>query len=117
MPRKGISPGVPKRSAPCPPGLKSPKQSHERSRPKTPDFESSHPVKRNKHRTVTMARSVFIGDHHSNLSTVEQPIVPKPRKRLHTSATVCITIATLLCLLIFYLDVASKASSTIEHAN
>lgn len=89
-----MSPGVPRRSAPCPPGLRPPKQLHERSRPRTPDFEASFPVKRNRHRAVTMARSVYDIDHHGNTSTVE-PVVPKPRKRIYSVATVSVSIVTL----------------------
>ena len=92
IPRTRASPGVPKRSAPCPPGLRSPKQPYERSRPKTPDFEA--PTKRNKHRPVTMARSVYNGDHHGNISTVD-PVRPVPRKRVHSVAMVSISIATI----------------------
>ena len=90
MPRTRVSPGVPKRSAPCPPGQRSP---HERSRPKTPDFEAS--FKRNKHRPVTMARSIYSKDHHGNMSMVD-PVRPKPRKRVHSVAMVSISIVTVL---------------------
>lgn len=85
MPRTGVSPGVPKRSAPCPPGLRSPKQPYERLRPKTPDFEA--PTKRIRHRPVTIARSICNGDHHGNMSTVD-PVRPIPRKRMHSVAMV-----------------------------
>ena len=98
MPRRRVSPGVPKRSAPCPPGWQSPKQPHERVRPKTPDFEASHPVMRNKHRTLTVARSVYGIDHHGDTSMVK----PVPRKRIHSVATVSIFIVViyLLCMLL-----------------
>ena len=86
MPRTTrVSPGVPKRSAPCPPGLRSPKQPYEKSRPKTPDFEAS--TKRSKHRSVAVARLVYSGDHHGNISTTDT-VVPKPRKRICSVAMV-----------------------------
>lgn len=81
MPRVRASLGVPKRSAPCPPGSRSPKQPHERSRPKTPDFEVSYPTRRTKHRPVTMARSVY---------NIDEPVIPIPRKRIHSVKTVSI---------------------------
>ena len=87
MPRTTrVSPGVPKRSAPCPPGLRSPKQPYERSRPKTPDFEV--PTKRSsKHRSVAMVKSVYGGDHHGSMSTTDT-VIPKPRKRICSVAMV-----------------------------
>ena len=86
MPRTTrVSPGVPKRSAPCPPGLRSSKQPYERSRPKTPDFEA--PMKRSKHRSVAVVKSVYGGDYHGSMSTTDT-VIPKPRKRIYSVATV-----------------------------
>jgi len=95
MPRRRVSPGVPKRSAPCPPGLRSPKQPYEKSRPRTPDFDLSQPMRRNKHRPVTVARSIYIGGNHGNLSAAEL-VVPKPRKRIQSVAMVSVSIVTLI---------------------
>ena len=92
MPRMRVSPGVPKRSAPCPPDQRSPKQPYERSRPKTPDFEA--PTKRNRHRTVTMTTSIYNGDHHGNMTTVD-PVRPIPHKCMHSVAMVSISIVTI----------------------
>ena len=86
MPRTRVSPGVPKRSAPCPPGQRSPKQPYERSRPKSPDFEA--PTKRNRHRTVTMTTLIYNGDHHGNID----PVRPIPRKCMHSVTMVSISI-------------------------
>jgi len=82
VPRRRTSPGVPKRSAPCPPGSSSPSHRESPRRPRTPDFESPKlPTRRiNKQRPLTMARSinVDVGDHMIRSNTMA---VPRPRKR------------------------------------
>ena len=95
MPRTRVSPGVPKRSAPYPPGLRSPKQPYKRSRPKTPDFEAL--TKCTRHHLVTMARSIYNGEHHGNMSTVD-PVRPIPRKCMHSVSMVSVPMVTMFVI-------------------